>query len=51
MHLWGNEPRNQKKVPTGYNFLWTQLATTWASGVRMPKRPSFSWTLSTQDLF
>jgi hypothetical protein len=54
MHLWGNQPRNQKNVPTGYNFLWTQLATTWApgvTGIRMPKRPGFAWTLSTQDLF
>jgi hypothetical protein len=54
MHLWGNEPRNQKNVPTGYNFLWTQLAKTWVSavpGLRMPKRPNFAWSLNGQDLF
>ena len=53
LHLWGNAPRNNKNIPTGYNFLWSQLAHTWAPGakVKMPKRPGFAYTLSSRDLF
>lgn len=50
---WGAEPKNQKNVPTGYNFLWHQLSHSWAptEGIKMPKRPGFSYTFATKDLF
>lgn len=50
---WGDEPRNNKNVPTGMNFFWHQLDTTWKSttGLQMPKRPNYSYQISTEDLF
>ena len=49
---WGDQPRNSKNVPMGISFLWHQLNATWAParGSKMPKRPSYTYAPSAQDL-
>lgn len=49
---WGDAPKNSKNVPQGVSFFWHQLAATWAPvrGVKMPKRPSYTYTPGQKDL-
>lgn len=49
---WGDAPKNSKNVPQGVSFFWHQLAATWAPvrGVKMPKRPSYTYTPDAKDL-
>ena len=49
---WGDAPKNSKNVPQGVSFFWHQLASTWAPvrGVKMPKRPSYTYTPDVKDL-
>ena len=49
---WGDAPKNSKNVPQGVSFFWHQLASTWAPvrGVKMPKRPSYTYTPDQKDL-
>ena len=51
-HAWGDQPKNSKNLPQGVSFFWHQLNTTWAPvrGVKMPKRPSYTYVPATKDL-
>lgn len=49
---WGDQPKNSKNTPQGVSFFWHQLSRTWAParGVRMPKRPSYTYVPDQKDL-
>jgi hypothetical protein len=49
---WGDQPKNSKNVPMGINFFWHQFNQTWAPtrGIKMPKRPNYTYTPDTKDL-
>lgn len=49
---WGDKPKNSKNTPQGVSFFWHQLTTSWAPsrGVKMPKRPSYTYVPDQKDL-
>jgi hypothetical protein len=49
---WGDQPKNSKNTTQGVSFFWHQLNTSWAPvrGIKMPKRPSYTYVPATADL-